>query len=77
MLEIITELGTFGRPEDLYRCMKTEQIEKIHAIVKYCFEIVDEKDMNSGEIKKWSDTFVSPVAGSLQDAIAWIKTGLV
>ena len=76
MLEIITNFGTFGRPKDLYQYMKTEKIEKVHVIVKYCLYLVDERDMNIGEVMKWSDTFISPVAGSLQDAIAWIKIGL-
>ena len=73
MLVIKTELGNFGHPKDLLHYMKTECITKVHVKVQYCFEDVFEKDMGMGDVQKWAATFISPVAGSLEDAIRWLR----
>lgn len=75
MLVIKTELGNFGHPKDLLHYMKTECITKVHVKVQYCFEDVFEKDMGMGDVRKWAATFISPVAGSLEDAIRWLRLG--
>ncbi len=75
MLVIKTELGNFGHPKDLLHYMKTECITKVHVKVQYCFEDVFEKDMGMGDVQKWAATFISPVAGSLEDAIRWLRLG--
>ena len=75
MLVIKTELGNFGHPTDLLHYMKTECITKVHVKVQYCFEDVFEKDMGMGDVQKWAATFISPVAGSLEDAIRWLRLG--
>lgn len=75
MLVIKTELGNFGHPKDLLHYMKTECITKVHVKVQYCFEDVFEKDMGMGDVQKWAVTFISPVAGSLEDAIRWLRLG--
>lgn len=75
MLVIKTELGNFGHPKDLLHYMKTECITKVHVKVQYCFEDVFEKDMGMGDVQKWAATFISPVAGTLEDAIRWLRLG--
>ena len=75
MLVIKTELGNFGNPKDLLHYMKTECITKVHVKVQYCFEDVFEKDMGMGDVQKWAATFISPIAGSLEDAIRWLRLG--
>ena len=76
MLEILTDFSNFGHPADLYKYMTSEGIARARITVRYCFEEVLEKDMSIAEAKKWKETFISPVAGSIQEAIRWIRIGL-
>jgi len=75
MLVIKTEFGDFGHPKDLLHYMKQECITEVHIRVQYCFEDVFEKDMTVGSVSKWVATFISPVAGTLEDAIKWLRLG--
>lgn len=75
MLVIKTEFGDFGHPKDLLLYMKRECITKTHVRVQYCFEDVFEKDMTDGMVSKWAATFISPVAGTLEDAVRWLRLG--
>lgn len=75
MLVIKTEFGDFGHPKDLLYHMKRECITKAHVRVQYCFEDVFEKDMSADSVAKWTATFISPVAGTLEDAIKWLRLG--
>lgn len=75
MLVIKTEFGDFGHPKDLLYHMKRECITKVHVRVQYCFEDVFEKDMSASSVSKWAATFISPVAGTLEDAIKWLRLG--
>lgn len=75
MLVIKTGFGNFGHPKDLLRFMEEKDILNARIRVEYCFEEVFEKDMSMGEVQKWAATFISPVAGSLEDAIKWLRLG--
>ena len=76
MLEILTDIGNFGHPKDLLHFMRDEHKDSAHVVVRYCFEPVCEKDMSINEVEKWVRTYISPVAGSLQEAIKWLLIGL-
>ena len=75
MLTIKTPQEIFGHPRDLLHYMKDEELATIHVKVKYCFEEVFEKDMSLDDVTKWASTFVSPVAGTLESAIEWLRLG--
>ena len=75
MLVIGTEFGNFGHPKDLLRHMKEAGITKVHVKVQYCFEDVFEKDMSVDDVSKWAENFISPVVGTLEDAIKWLRLG--
>jgi len=76
MLMIQTELGNFGHPKDLLCYMSEEHIVQVHAKVQYCFEDIFEKDMSVDDVSKWASTYISPVAGTLEDAIKWLMIGV-
>ena len=76
MLEILTDIGNFGHPADLLHFMRDEQKENVHIHIRYCFEEVCERDMSLSDVEKWVRTYISPVAGSLQEAIKWLLIGL-
>lgn len=76
MLIIQTESGNFGHPKDLMLYMEEEGITKVHVIVQYCFKEVFEKDMSAGDVSKWASAYISPVAGTLEDAIKWLMIGV-
>lgn len=77
MLMIWTKYGNFGHPKDLKRYMEEEGIAKVHIKVQYCFEDVFEKDMSIDDVSKWASAYISPVAGTLEDAIKWILIGVM
>lgn len=75
MLIIETEFGNFGHPKDLLYYIKEAGVTKVHVRVQYCFEDVFEKDMSVDEVSKWATTFISPVAGNLEEAVKWLRSG--
>lgn len=75
MLTIKTPQGSFGHPKDLLHYMKDKELARVHIKVEYCFEEVFEKDMSLQDVTKWASTFVSPIAGTLEGAIEWLRLG--
>lgn len=75
MLVIKTPFGDFGHPKDLLHYMKDEDLAGTHMRVQYCFEDVFEKDMSFDDVSRWAQNFISPVAGTLDEAIKWLRLG--
>ena len=75
MLVIKTSFGDFGHPKDLLHYMKDEDLTEAYVKVQYCFEDVFEKNMSFDDGSKWAQNFISPVAGTLEDAIKWLRLG--
>lgn len=76
MLVIETSFGNFGHPKDLMLYMEEESITKVHVRVQYCFKDVFEKDMSVDDVSKWVLAYISPIAGSIEDAIKWLRIGI-
>ena len=75
MLVIKTPFGNFGHPRDLLHYMKEECLTEAYVKVQYCFEDVFEKDMPFEDVSRWAESFISPVAGTLDEAIKWLRLG--
>ena len=64
MLVIKTPFGDFGHPNT-----------DVYVKVQYCFEDVFEKNMSFDDVAKWAQNFIRPVAGTLEEAIRWLRLG--
>ena len=76
MLVIKTPFGDFGHPKDLLHYMKDEALAEAYVKVQYCFEDVFEKNMSFADVSKWTKNFIRPVAGTLEEAIRWLRLDL-
>ena len=75
MLVIKTPFGDFGHPKDLLHYMKDGDLADVYVKVQYCFEDVFEKNMSFDDVSKWAQNFIRPVAGTLEEAIRWLRLG--
>lgn len=75
MLVIKTQFGDFGHPKDLLHYMKDEDLTQAHVKVQFCFEDVFEKNMSFDDVSKWAQNFIRPVAGTLEEAVKWLRIG--
>ena len=73
MLVIKTPFEDFGHPKDLLHYMKDEGLAEAYVKVQYCFEDVFEKNMSFDDVSKWAQNFIRPVAGTLEEAIRWLR----
>jgi len=73
MLVIKTSFGNFGHPKDLLHYMKDEDLTAAYVKVQYCFEDVFEKNMSFDDVS--AQNFIRPVAGTLEEAIKWLRLG--
>ncbi len=75
MLVIKTPFGDFGHPKDLLHYMEDEELAEAYVKVQYFFESVFEKNMSFDDVSRWKQNFISPVAGTLEEAIKWLRLG--